>query len=301
MSNLRTVDIVFATTSQANSKMNAPKPVRTWTQLYQGVQIGLQSKELWQAVLTACRPRGYFFDPVYQFGQLYAFWNDNPAHPSELNWDPDQSLATTVALSRLIHPTSTGFEYSARVIFGPDDGIKQIIPGPVSGLLAHAYVAPSAARNWLTENDVIALRSLLASFHASSSGLPPRVQRALWNHEYAAAIQWIDVRWTVVATSLESLVHTDRHQSTKQFVDRVTALAQRVGVIFSREDAQQAYDLRSTLAHGRAFGTGDDTTTALYCRMEEVLRTSVRRAIQEPAFRDIFQSDDNVRAELPLS
>lgn len=300
MGELRTVDLVFATTSRSNAEMCAPRPARTETQLYGGVRIGLQSNELWKAVFTACRPRGDSFDPVPQFGQLYALWNDNPADPSEFNWDPDQSLATAVALSRLIHPTSIGFEYSARLISGPDNHIKQIIPGPVSELLAHAYVAPSATRNWLTDNDVLALRSLLASFHATSANLPPRIQRALWNHEYAFTVQWMEVRWTVAVTALESLIHTDCRQSTKQFIDRVTTLANRLGVSFSREDAERAYDLRSSLAHGQGFGTGDDATTALYCWMEEVLRASIRTAIQDAAFQDIFRTDDQIRAAFPL-
>src|SRR4030095_3442352 len=188
MNKLRTVDLVFATTSQSNGKMSAPGPVRTETQLHGGVRIGLQSNELWKAVLTACRPQGYSFAPTPLFGQLYALWNENPADPTGFNWDPDQSLATAIALSRLIHPTSTGFEYSARVIFKHNDSLKQIIPGPVSGLLAHAYAAPTAPRNWLTDNDVSVLRSLLASFYAASADLPPRVQRALWNHEYAFTV-----------------------------------------------------------------------------------------------------------------
>jgi hypothetical protein len=251
-------------------------------------------------VLTACRPQGYSFAPTPLFGQLYALWNENPADPTGFNWDPDQSLATAIALSRLIHPTSTGFEYSARVIFKHNDSLKQIIPGPVSGLLAHAYAAPTAPRNWLTDNDVSVLRSLLASFYAASADLPPRVQRALWNHEYAFTVQWMEVRWTVVATALESLVHTDRHQSTKQFVDRVTALANRVGISLSPRDAERAYDLRSSLAHGQGLGTGDDATTVLYYRMEEILRASVRLAIQDAAFRNIFRTDDRVRAAFPL-
>lgn len=221
MNELRTVDIVFATTSQTDGEMCAPKPIRTRTHLYQGVQIGLQSKELWKAVCTA-RWCGQSFDPTPLFGQLYTFWNDNPANPLEFNWDPDQSLATAVALSRLIHPTSIDFEYAARVILGPDNHIKRIIPGSVVGLRMDAYVVPSAARNWLTDSDASALGSLLIDFYATSVSLPPRVQRALWNHEYAFTIQWMEVRWTVVATALESLIHTDRRRSTKQFIDRVS-------------------------------------------------------------------------------
>lgn len=109
------------------------------------------------------------------------------------------------------------------------------------------------------------------------------------------------MRWTTIATALESLVHTDKQQSTKQFVHRVTALANRVGVKLTQDDAKAAYDLRSTLAHGREFGSGNDTTTALYRQMEAVLRLSVRTAIHDATFRAIFESDDKIRAEFPLS
>lgn len=88
MNGLKTIDIVFATTDQADGEMLAPGPVRTPTQLYQEVRIGLQNNGLWKAVCTACRPRGYSFDPEPQFGQLYAFWNENPGKPSEYNGTP---------------------------------------------------------------------------------------------------------------------------------------------------------------------------------------------------------------------
>jgi hypothetical protein len=265
------------------------------------VYIGFCSKELWENVFKACQPSGYSLDPPTPlWGQLYAFWNENPTDPAELIWDPDRSLATTVALSRLIHPTSIGFKYGARVILGPDNCIKEIIPGPVSGLLADVYVAAPTARDWLADSDALALQSLLTRYHTASAALPPRVRRALWNHEFAAAIQWIDVRWTVIATALESLVHTDRSQSTRQFVNRVTALANRVGVSFSRQDAQDAYDNRSLLAHGQDLSNTDPTTTALYCRMEEVLRVAIRTAIEDDNFRDIFLDENRIRQEFPL-
>lgn len=301
MNDLKTVDIVFATTQQTHSGMLASGLIRTRTQLYQEVYIGPQDNELWKAVCTACRPRGYSFDPVLQFGQLYAFWNENPGKPSEYIWDPDQSLASAVVLSRLIHPTSTGFEYSARVMFSSDGKVEKIIPGPVSGLLAQAYVAPPVTRNWLTDNEASDLHDLLIDYHAISTNLPPRIKRALWNHEYAAACYWEEIRWTIIATALESLVHTDRDRSTKQFVHRVAALADRVGVNFTQDDAKNAYDNRSTLAHGQEVAPGENATTALYCRMEAVLRSAVRTAIHDATFRAIFDSDDNIRAEFPLS
>ena len=300
MNDVKTVDIVFATSQQIESGIRASDLIGTSAQLHQKIFIGRQNNELWEAVCTACRPRGYSFDPVPQFGQLYAFWNENPGEPSKYIWDPDENLASAVALSRLVHPTSTGFEYSARIMFNSDSKIKQIIPGPVSGFLAHAYVAPPVTRNWLTDNDVSALHNLLVDYHAISPNRSRRIGRALWNHEYAAASQYLDVRWTTIATALESLVHTDRHSSTKQFVHRVTALANRVGINFTQDDARNAYDLRSTLAHGQEVVPCEDATTDLYRRMESILRSAIRTAIHDATFRAIFDSDDNIRAEFPL-
>lgn len=301
MNDSRTMDIVFATTGQSVGQMFGPKPVRSRTHLYQDVYIGFCGKELWGKVSKACRPAGYSFAPRPQYGQLYAFWNENPADPSGFNWDPDQRLRTAIALSRLVRPTSIGFKYAARVKFDTANQIKEIDHGPVNEFLAQAYVAHATKQNWLTDEDVVILKGLLAYFHAVSQDLPERVQRALWNHEFAAAIQWIDVRWTVIATALESLIHTDYKRSTKQFVDRVPPLAARLNLGFSPQDARDAYDKRSSLAHGQKLDTTDDTTTALYCRMEEVLRAAIRTAIEDEKFRDIFRDAARIREEFPLS
>ena len=295
----RVIDIVFATTSGIGSFGDFPPPTKKQVQLSETIFLGRQPNELWDAVYAACKPRGYAFNPTPQFGQRYAFWNTGPTQPDGYNWDPDQSLATAVALSRLVHPSSIGFEYSARVTCRSDNQIDLIVPGPVSGLLAHAYVVP-VDYDWLGDDDASQVSRLFASFAEISSNLPTRVKRAFWNCEYAAALEWVDVRWTVVATGLESLVHTDRYQSTRQFVQRVTGLADRLSVDFTEDDAERAYDLRSSGVHGRGFESLDDSTLALYYKMETVLRSSIPRAIEDAAFRDIFLGEDRIRAEFPL-
>src|SRR5262245_59869953 len=133
MNKLRTIDLVFATTTLSDGEMGTPKSARTEREVYGSIRIGLQSDELWKEVRTACKPKGYSFDPTDFIGQLYALWNDNPDDPTGLVWDPDRSLETVLVLSRLIHPTRIGFEYSARIVFHNNNSIKEIIPGPVSG------------------------------------------------------------------------------------------------------------------------------------------------------------------------
>ena len=311
MDDIRTIDVVFADTSSTAGRNPAipisplrsvgPSPIENQICLYNDIHIGKCSEELWTQVFAACRPAGFSHSPCPQFGQRYAFWNRNPAEPSGYDWDSDHSLQTAVALSRLVHPTSIGLEYSARVKLHSTGQVKEIIPGPVNGPLAQAYVADTATHNWLTEADAKALRQLLGSFYAVSADLPPRLRRALWNHEYAAVLSWMEVRWTVVATALEALIHTDRERSTKQFVNRVTALATRVGVDFSHRDAEQAYDYRSSLAHGDGIGDSDDAVIDLYCRMEAVLRASIRAALEDITFRDIFRDKEQIRGQFPLT
>jgi hypothetical protein len=77
-------------------------------------------------------------------------------------------------------------------------------------------------------------------------------------------------------------------------------LAERLVVGFTEGDAKRAYGLRSSVVHGQGFQSLDDETLALYKRMETVLRCSIRRAIEDAVFRDIFLSEDRIRAEFPL-
>lgn len=295
----RVIDIVFAVSSGTGNSEHLPPPIKKKTPLSETVYLGRQPYELWEAVYKACRPCGHAFDPTPQFGPRYAFWNTRPAQPDGYNWDPDQSLATAVALSRLVRPTSIGFKYSARVTLGSANQIELIVPGPVCGLLAHAYVVPDG-HDWLSDQDASEVSCLFASFAEISSSLPKRVKRAFWNCEYAAALEWVDVRWTVIAAGLEALVHTDRNGSTRQFVDRVATLAKRLSVDFTESDVERAYDVRSSGVHGRGFESLDDSTLAVYCKMETVLRSSIRRAIEDGAFRGIFLDEERIRAEFPL-
>jgi hypothetical protein len=66
VNDLRTVDIVFATTMQSNGQMSQPGPVRSRIQLHQDLYIGLCSQELWNEVFKACRPAGHSFALVPQ-------------------------------------------------------------------------------------------------------------------------------------------------------------------------------------------------------------------------------------------
>jgi hypothetical protein len=236
-------------------------------------------------------------------GQLYSLVRDLPAPSNVYHWDSDNTLTATVALSRLIHPTSAGLVYAARLKFNGSDKLDEIYPAVISGISSQVFLSPMRERDWLVDADAHVLRELVPRL---SLPLPQRVHNALWHHEYAARTYYLDHRWTLVCTGLEALVHTDRGRSTAQFTKRIPALASEVGLNISEAEAAEAYDMRSRLAHGISFiGTGSSQTPSrsrvrLYDQIEDILRLAVLQGMRNATFGDVFRDDAAIRSRWPV-
>lgn len=263
--------------------------------------VGKLDEDIAEKVLDGCEPSGPMArKSPRQYGQLYAFVRERAPVEPPYQWDSDSRLQMCVALSRLVHPTSISFRYSARIIYSDNAKVEEIVPGGVVGYGADAYVPTEGHRDWLVAGDFDALKLLVR--HLPLSHLPPRVWRALWYHEYAARTRDIGIRWTFIATALEALVHTDRPNSTRQFVGRVSRLALDLGSCeFSEDDAAAAYDCRSSLSHGQGLSDLTKEKQQLYERMDAVLREALMRSIQEPEFAKIFATDGAIRSRWPLA
>jgi hypothetical protein len=278
-------------------------PISTRVDISDQIWIGLLDDETANIIMDTCEPKVFgLTPPIRQYAHLYAFVRELPSGSMIPLWDTDHQLKAAVALSRLIHPTSVGFVYAARV--GYESGIvKEIVPAEIRGISRDVFLSPNRTRDWLTVADANALRPLVT---LSSSPLPRRVHNALWHHEYAARTYYLDHRWTLLVTGLEALVHTDRWRTGAQFWIRVPMLAAELGITLTKEDTEEAYDLRSQLAHGAAFLSSTTTPglsskqILLYDRLEDTLRLAVLRGMQDKAFADIFDSDDNIRTRWPI-
>jgi len=211
--------------------------------------------------------------------------------------------------SGIYHPTTISLRYSARAVLHLDGEVDEIIPGPIYGSGSEVWLASTKNyRNWLTESDIDPLRDLVNQASFILKNMPPRLSRAMWYHEYASRIEYIDVRWTLICTGLESLVKTDRHGSTKQFKTRLIALAVELGVPLTDLDADTAYDYRSGLVHGQGLppvnkisaSIDEDPRTDLYTKCETVLRAAILRALRAADFRAIFSDDDAIRKRWPV-
>jgi hypothetical protein len=124
-----------------------------------------------------------------------------------------------------------------------------------------------------------------------------------------------DALITIVA-GLEALLNTGRRQNTKQFVQRAPDLATELGASgVSRAMARRLYDNRSEPAHGRRLSLvpgprpgqpPPDFDQVLpqalreLALLQDLLRSAVRRCIEDPAFAQHFASDESVRAKWPV-
>jgi hypothetical protein len=301
---MRYRDVLIHTHAVIAKDVEDSPPIRTRIELSDQIWIGPLDDQIAESVIDACDKR--YFGPIPHARaswQLYSYVRDLSLPSSDWNWDHDHVLDTTVALSRLVHPTSAGLLCAARISLDEAGRINEIYPAVRSGISLEVFLSPNRDRNWLTIADAEVLRELVPLLPMP---LPQRVHNAFWHHDYAARTYYLDHRWTLIVTGLEALVHTDRNRSTAQFVKRIPQLASELGLSFSETEGIEAYDLRSRLAHGRSFiATGNvQAPTAsqvqLYDRIEDILRAAVLKSMRDQTFSDIFQDDDRIRARWPI-
>jgi len=273
------------------------------------LRIGRSDGDIAEKIMDACESRGLNFKPTRQFGMRYIFKRVRPPTQNEgkenvYQWDPDGLIRKAVAISRLIYPTPIGFEYSARASFKKGQNeIESIIPGPVNYHGAEAYTQNNK-RTWLTDSEVSQLAELLSVFLKRENYLPNRFKRALWFFEYSFGIDYLDVRWPLMATVIEALINTDSEKTVKQFSVRLAGLAKEVGI----NKIDQAYaetifkEVRSPLVHGQSLISDiDDPKLAdMYEQTELAIRLSLRRMIEDELYADLFSDDAKIRSKWPL-
>jgi hypothetical protein len=101
-------------------------PVKDGFDLSDDMWIGQLDINLAKRILDACEPRGENFSPTRECPHLYAFVRENIYDElPQPSWDSDKKLQQCIALSRIVRPTSIGFQYAACL---RENGIMSIIP-----------------------------------------------------------------------------------------------------------------------------------------------------------------------------
>ena len=111
----------------------------------------------------------------------------------------------------------------------------------------------------------------------------------------AARSYYAEVRWTLIATGLEALIHTEKYKSGDQFRSRTVKLAHSVGITsFTRDAAVSFYDLRSQLSHGHGLESLARNDQELYKSGEDLIRAILIRSIRDKAFAATFSDNSSI-------
>ncbi|MDQ3604980.1 MAG: hypothetical protein M3418_02140 [Gemmatimonadota bacterium] len=163
--------------------------------------------------------------------------------------------------------------------------------------------------DYLTEAHVAPLRDLIALYDPAL--LPKRVKSAFFYLEYVAWTYYIDMRWPMLVTAAEALVHVSNEMdprdsrryagSTRVFIDRMMGIQDVLGPLgFTEPELRAIYQERSGLAHGQDFsGIGPDERRR-YRMLEEGMRAIFRSAIEDAPFRALFDTDAALQQAFPL-
>ena len=135
--------------------------------------------------------------------------------------------------------------------------------------------------------------------------VPKRVNRAFWNHEEAMRTYYLDMRWNLIVSGFEALINLDRKNAKAQFVRRVGKLAKEFRVALSEDELDDAYALRSKLAHAQGFLFDLHSVLPphkhrpLYEKLELLFRATLKKCFLDDAFAQKFADDSAVRATWP--
>lgn len=278
------------------------------------VRIERLDHDTTEVVMNACQPRGHYFFPVRQFGQVYTLVRPMPLAEQEQHpyrWDPDGVLDDALVFSRLIRDNGFSKQYAARIT-EYEDGQMQImyLPYQEDAIIFRLR----RDREYLTGPEAEEVAALLAAYWQIED-MPGRVRRAIWRMAYAPRLRFADLAVPILVSGLEALLKVGTRKLTRQFKRRGAALAKELGI--EEADADffgRMYEGRSDWIHGspvalfppllpagvEAGASGPEDrdevmVLAEVARLQDVLRGAVRRCIEDDEFRATFTGDQAIR------
>jgi hypothetical protein len=264
--------------------------------------------ELSERLLRASELRGENWDPTRQSHVVHAYvrqaWSrdDGRTLDNLYQWDADRRVYPCVQLSRLVRDNNTSTEHAVRRLIQAG-GNERLIP--FSGFDSHvAYRLYPERPGWLDIDEARALDGLLRAYWHGAT-LPERIGRALRRVDSVTRERYLEDALPLVVGGLESLIKTLREFARAQFAQRVAALASEMGVGLSESQCGDLYDDRSALVHGAGVDLSQPhvrgTFEQGFIGLQETLRRTVRRAIEDHSFASTFANDTNIVARWPVS
>jgi hypothetical protein len=277
-------------------------------QLPAGIRIERLEQEFTERLLDAAEPRGENWEATRQFGVVHAYvrtvWKeaDGPDPDELFHWDHERRLYPCVQLSRLVRDNAVGTEYAIRLL-RRRDGSERLVP--FAGYESHvAYRLHPEERGWLDIDEAAGLGRLLACYW-SDEPLPDRVGRGLRRVDLVTRERYLEDALPVAVGAAEALLKVGRNSLKAQFVGRVSKLASDQGIDLDSEDCGEIYEDRSALVHGAAVDLAEpgdlDRFGRSFVALQETLRGTVRKAIEDRTFAAEFADDALIEERWPTS
>jgi hypothetical protein len=180
-----------------------PEPI----DLGRGLTLAQLDHDEAERVLNACSPRGHFFVPVKQYGQMYSLVREvdlTELEPRRWGWDPGGLINDALAMSRLILDNGYSTDYAAR-IFDHANGEQQVMPPT---WVSRPIWRVRRSRDWFTSQEAIEFRDLLGTYWEVRDALPERVAHAQRQAEDLASVSWLHAIGPLLVIAFESLIGT---------------------------------------------------------------------------------------------
>lgn len=271
-----------------------------------GIRIESLEHGFAERLLDAAEPRGENWEATRQFGVAHGYvrtvWKEaeGPDPDQLFEWDHERRLYPCAQLSRLVRDNGVGTEYAVRLL-RQRDGFERLVP--FAGYESHvAYRLHPEERGWLDAGEAGELAHLLECYWLDEP-LPDRVGRGLRRVDLVTRERYLEDALPVAVGAAEALVKIGRNSLKAQFVGRVSKLASEQDVDLDAEDCGEIYEDRSALVHGAAVDLADpghlDRFGRSFVALQETLRKTVRKAIEDRAFAAVFADDALVEERWP--
>ncbi len=186
---------------------------------------------------------------THRFSYEVGLEPDDLDSSTEVTGEEKQPILKAIALSRVVKPTSIGYDNLWVKSFYQDSKDARHSSNPIVNAHSVAYVSEEDGRNTITEDDARSMAELWDSlqyfFDGSIEPKYRRIVRAFKYHEIAYPIHFAEARHIMFHAALESMICAGYHQNKAQVTQRLPKLVPFI----KTEDAKDIYELCGNVKH----------------------------------------------------
>jgi hypothetical protein len=235
------------------------------------------------------------------------------AHLKLPTHDEKQPILRAIILSRLVKPTSIGYDSVwVKSFYDPSGTVKHYSDPVINNLNVAFVVAGDEDSNTITKDDAATMAELwdALQFFLDDANEPKyrRIVRAIKYHEFAYAIYFAELSHPITHAALESMICVPRKENKAQVTQRLPQLVSFI-------NAQQAEDIYHTCCDfkhaaaamlqqarisGGAFSPSDQRRVDAVILLRRAVRDLLTRALRDRAFADILADPNLLRQKYPV-